>query len=552
MKGDFSRDTFDRRHRFARVLLQQGRVLLDADWNEQTSILLHYIRSLARDLIGPHGGPDDDGFRIGCTDADGDVLNCDFSIGRGRYYVDGILVETDGPDACAHDVGLPQLRYLTQPDYPDPPEIHHGERCLVYLDVWERHLTHLDVDHIREVALGGPDTATRSQVVWQVKVASEDDCGEPEDRDATCTSLLDGWIRNHHGPRCLRARARVPEGLDDPCIIPPEARYRGAENQLYRVEIHDGGTAGATGEKHAATFKWSRDNGSVVFAIRSLQGAVASLDSLGPDAYRGLEEGDWVEVVDDRSVLHEEPGALTRVAAVDRVAFEVTLDAPASTFAGYHRNPLLRRWDHGSDAIPVHEGKWIDLEDGVQVFFEPLEAGAGYRSGDHWLIPARAATGDVLWPVERAGDGGGEDEGEPRPRALPPNGIVHHYAPLGRITIGPEGRMICDEIEDCRCVFRPLPCERELPDPRPEPPTPPTPPTPPVDEADAERERLAALVRIAEVGERRAEALVAAGHDTPAAVAAMSVDEVRTLLRVNEAVARTIIESAREVAAERV
>ena len=47
MKGDFTRDTFDASNHFTRVLMQQGRVQLDADWNEQTAILLHYLQSLA-------------------------------------------------------------------------------------------------------------------------------------------------------------------------------------------------------------------------------------------------------------------------------------------------------------------------------------------------------------------------------------------------------------------------------------------------------------------------------------------------------------------------
>ena len=41
---------------------------------------------------------------------------------------------------------------------------------LVYLDVWERHLTSLDDEDIRESALGGPDTATRTKIVWQAKL----------------------------------------------------------------------------------------------------------------------------------------------------------------------------------------------------------------------------------------------------------------------------------------------------------------------------------------------------------------------------------------------
>ncbi len=64
-RGDFTRDTFYPLRRFARVFMQQGRVQLDADWNEQVSILLHYLRSLARDLGSEHWGPTTDaGFEI--------------------------------------------------------------------------------------------------------------------------------------------------------------------------------------------------------------------------------------------------------------------------------------------------------------------------------------------------------------------------------------------------------------------------------------------------------------------------------------------------------
>jgi hypothetical protein len=35
VKGDFSRDTFDAAKHYTAVLMQQSRVQLDADWNEQ-------------------------------------------------------------------------------------------------------------------------------------------------------------------------------------------------------------------------------------------------------------------------------------------------------------------------------------------------------------------------------------------------------------------------------------------------------------------------------------------------------------------------------------
>ena len=55
MKGDFSRDTFDAVKHYSRVLMQQGRVQLDADWNEQQSINQYRTTTEARDVIGFSG-----------------------------------------------------------------------------------------------------------------------------------------------------------------------------------------------------------------------------------------------------------------------------------------------------------------------------------------------------------------------------------------------------------------------------------------------------------------------------------------------------------------
>lgn len=556
MNGDFSRDSFDRRHRFSRVLLQQGRVLLDADWNEQTSILLHYIRTLAADLLGPHGGPGD-GFRVEC-DEEGE-LRCDFRIGRGHYYVDGILCENEPPAGCPPPAPG-SLTYGNQPHYPlddDERELEHDTEYFVYLDVWERHLTHVEAGHIREVALGGPDTATRTQVVWQVKVLDEGCCTDNE--SLTCADLLAEVMKNEL-PRCLRARARVAEPSTDPCVIPPEASYRGAENQSYRVEIHDGGTAGAA---TGATFKWSRENGSVVFALRSLQGSTATVDTLGPDQRRTLVEGDWVEIVDDRSVLRGQPGILAKVDSVDRVRHQVRLSVASGTTlpvfgADATTHPLLRRWEGGA-ARPVQAGKWIDLEDGVQVWFEP---GGTYQTGDYWVIPARTATGDVLWPTQP------DSDGTPVPQALPPRGVEHHYAPLGRISLDGDGVVTC--VEDCRCVIPPL-CgdaadgqrtdytieyqnrkpiaydTRDATDSTAAPAAAGTSTTPAAG-TTATAATGDPLLAITGLGGKRADLLRKAGRNTPADVAAMSVEEIQAVLSVSASVAEGILKSARTVA----
>jgi Family of unknown function (DUF6519) len=480
-RGDFTRDTFDPLKHFSRVLMQQGRVQLDADWNEQTSILLHYLRALAADLIGAHGGPGIEG-----NPGNGFSIKPDYDgkkvlIGQGRYYVDGILCENE--EAA--------LTYADQAGYPFPDSIHLEDKAnasksfVAFLDVWERHVTCAQDESICEVALGGPDTATRAQVVWQVKVPLLDDKAQselqtllkdlynaksPKDKEEALKHINEFVDKlaafSADGTPGLRARARAGEIPMEACNISPESQYRGAENQLYRVEIqrsgstwngkkdNDGGN-GAT----AATFKWSRDNSSTIFPILKLADGTVHLASLGRDDRGGLKKDDWVEIVDDNLTLQGPPGLLLRIEAVNRDDMTVTLTVPdGKTLFEYKENdtthPLLRRWDHkegnlseGAVLLTESSGQgkatWIKLEDGVEIQFVAPEAGTTntYRAGDYWLIPARTATGDVEWP-------GPVDA----PEALEPHGIAHHYAPLAVITLDGSGKTVATTVDLRRVI----------------------------------------------------------------------------------------------------
>ena len=90
---------------------------------------------------------------------------------------------------------------------------------------------------------------------------------------------------------------------DDPCALPPTGGYRGLENQTYRVEMHTGGPPGT------ATFKWSRDNGSVVQpVVEVLTGGTAIRPaSFGRDSVLRFKDGDWVEITDDHRELDDGP-----------------------------------------------------------------------------------------------------------------------------------------------------------------------------------------------------------------------------------------------------
>ncbi|WP_437674816.1 DUF6519 domain-containing protein [Sorangium sp. So ce131] len=494
MKGDFTRDTFDAKKHFSRVLRQQGRVELDADANEQTAILLHYIRTLAADILGPHAGPASSlGFelltngtanlqaRLSAMEPDEARRNVllkainnggDAIIAPGRYYVQGILVECDRPMLYTEQLGYPFNNETTIEALGE----FRGS-ILVYLDVWERFVTSVEDDSIREVALGGPDTCARAQVVWQVKVLR--DSQVPDERVFSCDAVKS---LSSLGTGRLRARARRDKPSTDLCVIPSESRYRGAENQLYRVEIHKAGAGTADGS--GATFKWSRDNGSAIFAITSLAGTTAVLGSLGRDRHSSLAPGDWVEVIDDSVVFGEAAGPLAQVETVDRDTFKVTLRTPAGAPAlpsyseadAVKKHALLRRWDHAGKpefggALPVveqpdnDEGKkkdWLDLEDGVQIWFAK---GGAYRVGDYWLIPARTATGDVEWPRETDADGAPvvDEDGNPLSKAREANGPRHYFAPLmllprARDESGSESESGARIPTDCRCRINSLPC----------------------------------------------------------------------------------------------
>lgn len=79
MPGNFSRWTFDPAKRFSSVRMQQGRVQLDADWNEQVDIAQHDLRVRTRDLVGAASGP---------ADAAGFELEATFALvfdGTGRF-----------------------------------------------------------------------------------------------------------------------------------------------------------------------------------------------------------------------------------------------------------------------------------------------------------------------------------------------------------------------------------------------------------------------------------------------------------------------------------
>ncbi len=503
MTSDYSRSTFNRRKHYTAVRMQQGRVQLDADWNEQADIQAHHLRERTRDVIGPSGAPvDRAGFELTVEPLEGDTEEAPrqrLVIGPGRYYLDGVLCENEAPLALDAQPDAPGVAA------PDQPGVY-----LAALDVWERTLTAHEDPDIREVALGGPDTGVRTKTVWQVRTLRVSDDPDAPDRGHSDEAWRRFLVRETRTGEMLAQRR-------------PGVATELSGNRLYRVEVQEGGeraggplehpgrwhvldvesVSGAPTELQAphprhgdwsawspgryvevvaehgrhltrlskvdaetgrlelasplpsergaarllrpiASFKWSRDNGIQALPIASVQGTLVKLSV--PLGTRGvaLRVGDWVEAVDDGLVLRGEPGPLRRIVSVAEDRHGVTLDGPLPAGVGQSTagHPLLRRWDQtpGSPALLAVDTQWVELEHGIQVQFTGEGA---FHPGDYWTMAARTRTNDVEWPRDA--------QHQPLPQR--PQGGEHRYTQLALVRRDAQGRML---VEDRRLLFAPL------------------------------------------------------------------------------------------------
>jgi hypothetical protein len=475
MTFDVSRFPFDPTKDYLGVVKQQGRVDLDSDWNEFQAELARRIQAGTIDAFGRAVVPATTpyGFKI---NASVDVSGQEHvTIGAGRMYVDGLLIENHGTlPAASWDPSLAELNwappggaevdldYTQQPYFPGgaPPLPGGNGPFLVYVDVWRRPVSWLDDPNLIEVAVG-VDTTGRLQTAWQVRLLDVSAVSGTIAGGITCStpdSAIPPWLQLLQAPASRLTTGVVPSPSSGPCSLAPATGYTGLENQLYRVEIHQGGTANATGTvaNPSATFKWSRDNGSVMTTVTAIAPATnaaqqptsqLTVQSTGRDSVLGFAPGNWIEIIDDYAELNGLGGELhlIDVNGVDPAASTIRLATPvsagfaqrlANTATNYHTR--ITRWDQAGQVM-LSDGAtvWVDLgapgssgqipvpppgtalilEDGITAAFDLAPGGGSFVAGDWWAFTARIATGEVL-PLIGA----------------PPFGVHHHYARLAIVT----------------------------------------------------------------------------------------------------------------------
>ncbi len=368
------------------------------------------------------------------------------------------------------------VTYLKQPDLPSLDSKLTDGIYTVYLDVWERHITSVEDPKIREVALSIPDTTTRTQTVWQLKLKPFDQLPGATDKpfpDALDDSEWDSLIKERWFPYIQLLRDRMTQAKMNACakncptVGNPANTFNSAagqtgsdrrlDNQLYRVEIHTPGTLGI------ATFKWSRDNGSVVSPIdtqKGIQGGVIPIQKSGLEAWTSAKPGQWIEISSTEQELQGQPGVLapfqqatdTRILFNDARIAGGSIPVDAST---------VRRWDHATQQPSIlTSSEWTPLENEIKVCFQPATPDTRYETGDYWLIPARSIDNDIQWT-----DNGAKPN--PEPLAQSPAGIRHEYCLLALVKVA-NGKFAVPQsdpdpiaaqakvLKDCRVVFPPL------------------------------------------------------------------------------------------------
>jgi hypothetical protein len=406
MSFDISRFTFNPWKDYLGVVMQQGRVQLDSDWNEWLAEYSRRIQAGTLDLLGLTGVPSTTpyGFKIKAYSSGQQI-----TIGTGRIYVDGLLVENHGSiggaqwdSALAEWSGAPPGAAETDvPDYTSQPylpgaTVPGNGPFLVYLDVWQREVTYLQDVNLVDKAVS-VDTTGRLQTVWQVKlldisgitgITGGVDCWTP-DSTIGQTTIWGYLLQPSPGLLTNGVVQLAPSG---PCALNPATGYTGLENQLYRVEIHQGGGPAASVSyplpPGTATFKWSREDASVATTVTNIStvtnsvGATASqltVQSTGRDQVLGFNSGNWIEIIDDYLELNPpvtnglpQTGELHKIDSINPAAKTVTLDSPVSSASfpvnssnqtDPTRHTRIRRWDQAgtvyqSDGATV----WVDLD----------------------------------------------------------------------------------------------------------------------------------------------------------------------------------------------
>ncbi|HWM92807.1 MAG TPA: DUF6519 domain-containing protein [Thermoanaerobaculia bacterium] len=405
MKTHISRAGFRADRRYSGVYQQQGRMITDRDWNELVDILKSRVDDTLVDVIGS-GAPEGRGATI-------QLVSNRAVIVPGVVYAGGVEAQV----AAAPGVTEKPFSFTQQADFPGSPNGPAVDTpANIYVDVWERPVVSLEDEDLRDPALHGADTCTRTQTMAQVKWCRqasnpENPAHNPPRGNA---GLTVAYVQGGDG------------GGADPCDPQTLEVDPAGGDFLLRVEIHDvhygGGSTPNPSAPERVVVKWSRENGA--------------------EQYTFADVPDWFtagaaifELFDSETEKHLGFHMPAQNGWAPKRATLMPALPPAS-------DKMVRRWDGYAVAVlsanvwglsnvlnetpdVTAPGATLEVSGGkLTVLLSDLEltldlAAKVFLAGDSWMVPVRRATYQA---------------GAKLLDAAQPTGIVHRYVTLAELT----------------------------------------------------------------------------------------------------------------------
>jgi len=404
MGSDRSRVSYDAKQQYRSVVMQQGRVTVEADWNEAQDIVNEEIRKEALDIIGPAGTPDN-GYQITPPRV---TKAFDFSVNSGTMYVGGICASLDQPVTYSD-----QSDWLDRSDDPVWVDLPGGSTFpaheFVYLYLREQEVSAVEDSSLKEVALGGPDTAARTRLIQHIVRLGTN--------VANCTPALATAVQQWEkrglefksqtlrlmSQATLKVSFQNQSVTPNPCEPEVQGGYLGAENQLIRVQI-----SGFNTVTNLYELVWGFDNASFIYRVDvdNSDPTTLRLQSQPVDAsHQPQAKQAVVEVLRSAAQLSNKEyvasatGVVSTLTAYDPATQKITLDAQLDDKYGNKNATLqifLRVWKEQLDFTP---GTPVLLgTTGLQVTLQTTSSDGQFHIGDYWLIAVRPGTPQQVYP----------------------------------------------------------------------------------------------------------------------------------------------------------
>jgi Family of unknown function (DUF6519) len=441
MGSDRARVSYDRSRKWRGLVAQQGRVTVEADWNEAAAIDAAADRAVTLDVVGPVGTPDN-GYAVTATQpgsppASGSPPGSaegDLTVGPGTLYLGGERLDLDAavdlanqPDWLDPATGTLWVAPTAPPT--SPPSGTANE--LVYLLAIEQEVSALEDPALTDVALGGPDTMQRLRVLqrfvrWPTQATSCDQAwSEVEAAWAGVGLKLNPASMRLESTAALEVGFVTEPAPPNACEPVATGGYLGAENQLIRVQVASVDSNGVP------TIVWGFDDATFLYELTSAQPdsggqLVLTFASAPVDSYHNPVAGQAVELLRDAASLTPgDPGSATAdgfIAAAAGPVFALTQGYQSSSGtvaiagslpAGYQgaEQLYLRVWQ-GSMPAPADTAVALTGAGATTGVTVTLSSAGGFHPGDFWRFALRPSVPNLTYPARygvtpQAPDGAG-------------------------------------------------------------------------------------------------------------------------------------------------